>query len=77
MVALLRKEARKEAEASGAQLIITDGPPGIGCPVTSSVTGADFAVIVSEPSRSALSDLRRAAELCGILSVPFGIVVNR
>jgi MinD superfamily P-loop ATPase len=77
MVALLRKEARKEAEASGAQLILTDGPPGIGCPVTSSVTGADFAVIVSEPSRSALSDLRRAAELCGILSVPFGIVVNR
>lgn len=77
MVALLRKEARKEAEVSGASLVITDGPPGIGCPVTSSVTGADFAVIVSEPSRSALSDLRRAAELCGILSVPFGIVINR
>lgn len=77
MVALLRKEARKEAEASGASLIITDGPPGIGCPVTSSVTGGDFAVIVSEPSRSALSDLRRAAELCGILAVPFGIVINR
>ncbi|NCB17468.1 MAG: ATPase [Synergistales bacterium] len=77
MVALLRKEARKEAKAAGASLIITDGPPGIGCPVTSSVTGADFAVIVSEPSRSALSDLRRAAELCGILTVPFGIVINR
>jgi MinD superfamily P-loop ATPase len=77
MVALLRKEARKEAKAVGAPLIVTDGPPGIGCPVTSSVTGADFAVIVSEPSRSALSDLRRAAELCGILSVPFGIVINR
>mgnify|MGYP000864711966 CR=1 FL=1 len=77
MVALLRKEARKEAEASGASLLITDGPPGIGCPVTSSVTGADFAVIVTEPSRSALSDLRRAAALCGILAVPFGIVINR
>lgn len=77
MVALLRKEARKEAKRIGAPLIITDGPPGIGCPVTSSVTGADFAVIVSEPSRSALSDLRRAAELCGILAVPFGIVINR
>jgi len=77
MVALLRKEARKEAQTSGVSLIITDGPPGIGCPVTSSVTGADFAVIVSEPSKSALSDLRRAAELCGILTVPFGIVINR
>jgi MinD superfamily P-loop ATPase len=77
MVALLRREARKEAETAGAQLIITDGPPGIGCPVTSSVTGADFAVIVSEPSMSALSDLRRAAELCGILAVPFGVLINR
>mgnify|MGYP003588983854 CR=1 FL=1 len=77
LVALLRREARKEAEKTGVQLIIVDGPPGIGCPVTSSITGADFAVIVTEPSKSSLSDLRRAAELCGILSTPFGVVVNR
>ncbi len=77
MVARLRKDARKEAEESGTSLMITDGPPGIGCPVTSSVTGADFAVLVTEPSVSALSDLRRAAELCTILGTPFGVMLNR
>jgi MinD superfamily P-loop ATPase len=77
MVARLRKEARREAEESGAPLLITDGPPGIGCPVTSSVTGASFALLVTEPSLSALSDLRRAAELCRILGTPFGVAVNR
>ena len=77
MVARLRKEARREAEESGASLMITDGPPGIGCPVTSSVTGASFALLVTEPSLSALSDLRRAAELCRILGAPFGVAVNR
>ena len=77
MVARIRQEARKEAQESGARLIITDGPPGIGCPVTSSVTGASFALLVTEPSMSALSDLRRAAELCRILGAPFGVAVNR
>lgn len=77
LVALLRQEARKEAEAAGASLLLTDGPPGVGCPVASSLTGADFAVLVTEPSQSALADLRRTAELCRILYVPFGVAVNR
>ncbi len=77
LVALLRKEARREAEERGISLLLTDGPPGVGCPVISSMTGATFAVLVSEPSRSALSDLGRVASLCRMLSVPFGVAVNR
>jgi MinD superfamily P-loop ATPase len=77
LVALLRKEARREAEKKGISLLLTDGPPGVGCPVISSLTGASFALLVSEPSLSALSDLRRVAALCRMLSVPFGVAVNR
>ena len=77
LVALLRKEAKREAVERGVSLLLVDGPPGVGCPVISSLTGADFAVLVTEPSRSALSDLRRVISLCTMLSVPFGIAVNR
>ena len=77
LVALLRKEARREAVEKGIPLLIVDGPPGVGCPVISSLTGASFSVLVTEPSLSALSDLRRAASLCRMLSVPFGVVINR
>lgn len=77
LVAQIRQEARKEALERGAPLVLIDGPPGVGCPTVSSVTGTDYGVIVTEPSRSALSDLSRIIELFRILDVPFGIVINR
>ena len=77
LVALVRKEARQEATELKAPLILVDGPPGVGCPATSSLTGAGLAVLVVEPSRSALADLRRVIDLCGTLSLPFGIAINR
>jgi len=77
LVALVRKEARREATELKAPLILVDGPPGVGCPATSSLTGAGLAVLVVEPSRSALSDLRRVIDLCRTLSLPFGVAINR
>lgn len=77
LVAQIRQEARKEALERGAPLVLIDGPPGVGCPTVSSVTGTDYGVIVTEPSRSALSDLSRIIELFRILDAPFGIVINR
>lgn len=77
LVALLRQQARELQKASGRELIICDGPPGIGCPVISSVGGADLAVLVTEPTPSGLHDLARVAELCTHFSVPAVVIINK
>lgn len=77
LVAELRKTAREEAAAAGADWIICDGPPGIGCPVISSATGADFAAVVTEPTVSGLHDLRRLAALLASFELPFAVIVNK
>jgi len=59
LVAKVKNLAREEAERSGKELIIIDGSPGIGCPVISSLSGAYRAILVTEPSLSAFSDLKR------------------
>lgn len=63
LVALVRKNAREIAQKIDADYIIVDGPPGIGCPVISSITGADIVLIVTEPTVSGLSDLKRVEKL--------------
>lgn len=77
LVALLRQEARTHAQNKGGQIIISDGPPGIGCPVISSLSGTDLAVIITEPTQSGLHDLSRAVELCGHFKVPVAVVLNK
>src|SRR4030042_3144909 len=63
LVAAVRNEARVEAESAGKRLIIIDGPPGIGCPVISSVTGTNLVIVVTEPTPSGIHDLDRAIAL--------------
>jgi MinD superfamily P-loop ATPase len=53
LVAKVRQQAKKVAAESGAEYIICDGPPGIGCPVVSSLSGANMALLVIEPTLSA------------------------
>ena len=77
LVDVVKKKARKEAEERGADLIITDGPPGIGCPVIASLKGADYAILVTEPTPSALHDLQRVIKVVGHFKLPIGIVLNR
>ena len=57
--------------------IIIDGPPGIGCPVNAAVSGADYAVVVTEPTLSGIHDLKRIVELLKIFKVRAGIVINK
>jgi len=64
LVTIVRREARRLAEAQDADLIISDGPPGIGCPVTSAITGVDLVLAVTEPTPSGIHDLERVASLC-------------
>ena len=60
-----------------ASLILIDGPPGIGCPLISTITGVQIAIIVTEPSRSALHDLMRLITTCRSLKTGMCLVVNR
>lgn len=77
LVALLRSQAKVLAVSKEAEIILSDGPPGIGCPVLSSLTGADLAVIVTEPTPSGIHDLRRVAELCTHFRVPAAVIINK
>lgn len=77
LVSTLRTAARKEGERSGRTLIIADGPPGVGCPVISSVSTTDFVVLVTEPTPSGLHDLERAVDLCAHFERAAGVVVNK
>ncbi len=77
LVSLLRKKAQEAARVSNIPLLLTDGPPGIGCPVIASITGADLVVAVSEPSRSAFHDLQRIVELTTFFSLPAVVCINK
>jgi MinD superfamily P-loop ATPase len=57
LVTMVKHQSRLTAESEEKTYILIDGPPGIGCPVTSALSGSDFAVIVTEPSLTAISDL--------------------
>ncbi|HDD44937.1 MAG TPA: 4Fe-4S dicluster domain-containing protein [Candidatus Desulfofervidus auxilii] len=63
LATLVRQQAKIIAEDRGYDLIIVDGPPGVGCPVIASVTGASVVMIVTEPSPSGLHDLERVWQL--------------
>jgi MinD superfamily P-loop ATPase len=73
----VRQETRKLAEAGGYDLILTDGPPGIGCPVIASIGGATALAIIVEPTVSGLHDMRRVAELAMHFKVPGLLCVNK
>jgi MinD superfamily P-loop ATPase len=77
LVSILRQQARLLAEAHGHNLIIVDGPPGIGCPVIASITGSRYVLIVTEPSMSAVHDMERLLELTAHFNIPTGICINK
>lgn len=77
LVSLVRREARQLAEARNIDLILTDGPPGVGCPVIASVGGATSALIVAEPTVSGIHDMGRAIDLCRHFKVPVLVCINK
>jgi len=77
LVQILRNRAKETALKEKTPYIITDGPPGVACPAISSITGCDLTVAITEPSVSALSDLKRLAKVVKGFSVPMGVVINK
>ncbi len=77
LVALVRQNARSLGEEKGLDCIITDGPPGIGCPVIASLSGADLALLVTEPTLSGIHDLERVLGTCRHFGVPAVVCINK
>lgn len=77
LVAEVKKRAKALAEQQGKELVLVDGSPGIGCPVVSSLSGASFVVLVTEPTVSGLHDLQRVCELVGNFKIPSGCIINK
>jgi MinD superfamily P-loop ATPase len=77
LVSTVRGQARRLAEERGMDRILVDGPPGIGCPVISSVTGATAVLAVTEPTVAGEHDLQRVLELCRHFGIPASVCVNK
>lgn len=77
LVTLVKQRARLQALDENRQLVIVDGPPGIGCPVISAISGADLALVVAEPTVSGVHDMRRALETLKHFGVRALVAVNK
>jgi MinD superfamily P-loop ATPase len=77
LVTLIRGVARTLASERGVPLVLADGPPGIGCPVIASLSGADAVLIVTEPSLSGLHDLERVAGLARSFRTTPAVCINK
>lgn len=77
LVTLLRRFAEVYAEKENEKIIIIDGSPGTGCPVIASITGVDLVIIVTEPTLSAVSDMKRVVELVGHFNISSKVIINK
>ena len=77
LVAQVRESAREIAKSNALDLIIVDGPPGIGCPVIASLTGATQVLVVTEPTLSGLHDMARVLDLTRHFRIPALVCVNK
>ena len=77
LVTVVRNQARIIAKKENLAHIIIDGPPGIGCPVISSLSGVNLVLLVTEPTLSGMHDLERVIGLCKHFDVPAMVCINK
>jgi len=77
LVAKVKKEAKNIAQETKKDFILVDGSPGIGCPVVSSLSGADYVILVTEPTLSGFHDMKRVFELVQNFKIPSGCIINK
>ena len=71
------QELRKRTENFNPELTILDSAAGIGCPVIASIVGCDYAVLITEPTPSGFSDLKRILKIVDHFRIPYGVVINK
>lgn len=77
LVNIVREKAKSIAKSEKIDKIIIDGPPGIGCPVISTITGVDHVVIVTEPTISGIHDLKRTIEIATKFNFKLWVIINK
>ena len=77
IVSELRNRANKFYNRIRATVMILDSAAGVGCPVIASLVGTDYIIAVTEPTPSALHDLKRVLYLARHFKIPCGIVINK
>jgi MinD superfamily P-loop ATPase len=77
LVTLVKQRARLQALDENHELVIVDGPPGIGCPVIAAASGANLALIVAEPTVSGVHDMRRVLQTVKHFGVPAMVCINK
>jgi len=77
LVTRVRQEAETLALREGHDLILLDGPPGIGCTAIASLVDTDLAVVVTEPTLSGMHDMARVVQLAHQLRVPVAAIINK
>lgn len=77
LVSLVRTRAKAIAEERNLDFVLIDGSPGIGCPVISSITGADQVLVVTEPTLSGLHDLGRVSDLTRHFGIETLVCINK
>lgn len=70
-------ELKEQAENFSYDIMVIDSAPGTGCPVIASVQGSNFAILITEPTPSGLSDLKRVLEVVDFFKIPYGVVINK
>ena len=77
LVAIVKQQAHQMAVDGNYDLILIDGPPGIGCPVISAVSGVNLALIVAEPTAAGIHDMRRVFETTEHFNVKTIVCINK
>ncbi|MBN1697144.1 MAG: 4Fe-4S binding protein [Spirochaetales bacterium] len=77
LVSLIRNKKNDMAASFDLKRSIIDGSPGTGCPVIASITGTDYAVVVTEPTVSGIHDLKRVLDVIRFFDIRSGIIVNK
>jgi MinD superfamily P-loop ATPase len=70
-------QIKEKAENFKYEVMILDAPAGTGCPVIAALKGTDFAVLITEPTPSGFSDLRRVLTVVNHFKIPYGVVINK
>lgn len=73
----VKLKANEIAKKNKADILLVDGPPGTGCPAIAAVSGAHYAILITEPTPAALSDLKRIYEIVKHFQTPSGLVINK
>ncbi len=77
LVTLVKQNARLLAMDEDYDMVLVDGPPGIGCPVISAASGADLVLIVAEPTASGVHDMRRVLQTTDHFGVQAVVCINK